>query len=222
MTAPRDTTPWIRDGRADGPIERAADAVVLIASLLLGVAAVAVLMLRLDAGTDALTRGALAVYGAGLLAMLACSALYNLNPRPHLRPVLRRLDRAAIFVMIAGTYTPFALVAIGGAWGMGLFAAVWLGAVAGILFTLLRPGRYDRLATASYLVLGWLVLVAIEPLVRAVSAAGLALLAAGGVLYSAGVGFHLWRRLPGQNAIWHGFVLAAAACHYAAVMIEIA
>ena len=153
--------------------ERIADAVVHGLGLTFGLAACVSLLIVLLPAADALRWLALGLYAAGLLAMLGCSALYNLAPPGRWKSHFRRLDHAAIFVMIAGTYTPFLLVAI-------------------------------------------------QPLVTAVSLAGLVLLGVGGLLYSLGVVFHLWTRLPYQNAIWHAFVLAAAACHFSAVMAEVA
>jgi hemolysin III len=155
------------------------------------------------------------------MAMLACSALYNLTAVGPRKRLFRRFDHAAIFAAIAGTYTPFLLVAVGGARGLGLLAFVWVVAAGGIAVELLGLRRSERLSVAAYLLLGWSIVGALGPLSAAVSPPGVALLAAGGVLYSAGVVFHLWRSLPFQNAVWHGFVLAAAACHYAAVLREV-
>jgi hemolysin III len=114
------------------------------------------------------------------------------------------------------------LVAVGGAWGYGLLAFVWSVALGGVVLKLFWPRRLDRLSVAAYLLLGWSIVVVLDPLLGALSAAGLALLAAGGLLYSLGVVFHLWQRLRYQNAIWHAFVLAAAACHFSAVLSEVA
>lgn len=158
------------------------------------------------------------IYGASLLAMVGCSALYHLSRAARRKLLFRRLDHAAIFLLIAGTYTPFALNRIGGYWGAGLLAFVWAVAASGILFKLLRPGALERASVAAYVLLGWSGLAAIERLLAALSTGTLLLLAAGGLLYTAGVLFHLWTRLPYQNAIWHAFVLAGAACHYAAVV----
>lgn len=202
--------------------ERAADAAVHVLGLVFGLAACASLAIAVLPSRDALLWLALGLYGAGLLAMLACSALYNLAPPGPWKAVFRRLDHAAIFVMIAGTYTPFALIAIGGAWGLGLLAFVWSVALCGVLVKLFWPRRLERLSVAAYLLLGWSIVVALDPLLGAVSAAGLLLLGIGGLLYSLGVVFHLWHRLPYQNAIWHALVLAAAACHFSAVLGEVA
>jgi hemolysin III len=193
---------------------------VHIVGLTLGLAGcaglAAAVLLRPDAGP----RLTLAV---GLMAMLVGSALYNLTDAaaPARKRLFRRLDHAAIFLMIAGTYTPFTLVAIGGAWGAGLLAFVWAVAAAGIAAELLSLRRHDGLAVAMYLLLGWSILPALVSVPAALSPSGVALLAAGGVLYSVGAGFHLWRSLPFQNPIWHGFVLAAA-YHYTAVLREVA
>jgi hemolysin III len=207
--------------------ERRADAAVHVVGLALGLAGcvglAAAALSRPDAGPRLLA--GLVPYAAGLTAMLACSALYNLTDAtaaPARKRLFRRLDHAAIFLMIAGTYTPFALVAIGGAWGAGLLAFVWAVAAGGVAAELLGVRRSERLSVAAYLLLGWSILPALGPLSAAVSPAGVALLAAGGALYSVGAGFHLWRGLPFQNAVWHGFVLAGAACHYAAVLREVA
>ena len=202
--------------------ERIADAVVHGLGVVFGLAACVFLAIAVLPTHDALLWLAVGFYGTGLLAMLTCSALYNLCGPGRWKGVFRRLDHAAIFVMIAGTYTPFTLISIGGAWGYGLLAFVWTVALGGVALKLGWPLRFDRLSVAAYLLLGWSIVVALDPLLGAVSAAGVALLGLGGLLYSLGVVFHLWQRLPYQNAIWHAFVLAAAACHFSAVLGEVA
>ncbi len=202
--------------------ERIADAVVHSLGLVFGLAGCISLAIAAWPRNDVLLHLALALYGLGLLAMLGCSALYNLSNHGRWKVIFRRLDHAAIFVMIAGTYTPFTIVVLGDAVGLGLLAFVWTVALAGVVLKLFWPHRLDRLSVAAYLLLGWSIVVAAGPLWGAVSAAGLGLLLAGGLLYSLGVVFHLWNRLPYQNAIWHAFVLAAAACHFTAVFSEVA
>ncbi|MPZ11399.1 MAG: hemolysin III family protein [Kiloniellaceae bacterium] len=202
--------------------ERVADAAVHGLGLLFGLAACVILAIAVLPSHDALLWLALGLYGFGLLAMLGCSALYNLCGPGRCKAVLRRLDHASIFVMIAGTYTPFMLIAIGGTWGLGLLALVWFVALCGVALKLFWPWRFERLSVAAYLLLGWSILVVFDPLLGAMSAAGLALLVAGGLLYSLGVVFHLWQRLPYHNVIWHAFVLAAAACHFSAVLSDVA
>lgn len=163
----------------------------------------------------------LAIYGLALVATFTCSAGYNLVVRPKLKEVLRRIDHAAIFLMIAGTYTPFVLIKMNNSWGLGLLAVVWTMAAIGIAIKLFAPRFLDGLSTALYLVQGWAVVAAWEPLMSALPGRVLTLLVVGGVLYTIGVVFHLWERLPYQNAIWHGFVLSAASCHYAAVIVVV-
>lgn len=202
--------------------ERVADAAVHAVGLVCGLAACVALAAVAAPQADARMGLALAVYAAGLLAMLGCSAAYNVSRSPRRRRWLRRIDHAAIFVMIAGTYTPFALVTIDGAWGLGLLLFVWTVAVLGVLGKLFLAARFERWSIPAYLLLGWTVLVALEPLLERLSLAGLILLAAGGLLYTAGVAFYRWERLPFQTAIWHGFVLAAAACHFTAILGDVA
>jgi hemolysin III len=202
--------------------ELRADAVVHLLGLGFGLAACITLVVFVALRPD-LPRGlSLGIYGFGLLAMLACSALYNLTTHARLKAVFRRFDHAAIFVMIAGTYTPFSLIVIGGGWGAALLAFVWTVALVGVVLKLRYPLRFEKLSVVAYLLLGWVILAALEPLLSSMSLAALILLVTGGGLYSLGVVFHLWERLPYQNAIWHIFVLAAAACHYAAILVDVA
>lgn len=168
---------------------------------------------------------AVAIYGASLIAMLAFSASYNLAgiklARGRALEWLRRLDHAAIYVKIAGTYTPYGVIA-GGAVGKWLLIGVWSGAALGFLGKLLAPHCWQRFSLALYLGLGWAFLLAAEPISRSISKATLLLVAIGGLLYTVGVLFHLWERLPFQNAIWHLFVLVATFVFYAALLVEIA
>ncbi len=202
--------------------ERRVDLCVNGLAIIAGVIGVGVLM------AAAIPRGSpplafsLLVYSGGLLAMLIISALYNGRINATNSGLLRRLDHAAIFVMIAGTYTPFLVVKLDGAWSRWLLVYVWAVAAVGVAMKLIWPYRFERLSVALYLMLGWTILIAIKPLFAAVSLTAIALLVAGGVSYSVGVIFHLWERLPYQQPIWHGFVIAGAACHYAAVLGEIA
>jgi hemolysin III len=208
----------VPDRRLESSSEWRVDAMVHVVGLICGLAACTTLAIVALPVEDPSVRISLAVYGAALLAMLGCSALYNIADDGPRKALWRRLDHAAIFVMIAGTYTPFASIAIGGAWGTGLLVFVWTVAAAGVVLKLLDPGRFETLSIAAYLSLGWTILVAINPLIAAVSLRALVLLAAGGILYSAGVLFYRWHRLPYQRAIWHGFVLTAAACQYFAIL----
>ncbi|PID35310.1 MAG: DNA-binding protein [Rhodobacterales bacterium] len=160
----------------------------------------------------------LIIYALGLIATFAFSAAYNMCLHPGARAVLRRFDHAAIFIMIAGTYTPMALIGIGGAKGVLLASAVWSIAVIGVFLKLFFFHRFYRTTHVLYLVQGWLALIAIVPMVRALPLPATVLIVLGGVTYTLGTLFHHRDDLPFNRAIWHGMVLAAAATHYAAVL----
>lgn len=198
-----------------------ADACIHAVGILASLGALIVLVIVALPTQQTLSIASLVIYGTGLVSLFVFSACYNLIPRPGWKAVLRRLDHAGIFVMIAGTYTPFAIL-MGGAWGYGMLAAVWSVTIIGVTLKLLAPGSLERASTWLYLVQGWAVLIALDPLSAALPERALTLLMAGGALYTVGVAFHLWRRLPYHNAIWHGFVVVAATCHYAAVLDGVA
>lgn len=155
-------------------------------------------------------------YVVALLTVLSISLAYNLWPLTPAKWVLRRFDHAAIYLLIAGTYTPFLAQLDEGAPAM--IALVWSAALAGMAIKLLLPGRFDRLAIVFYLAIGWSGVVVARPLLEALPAATVALIFAGGVVYSAGVVFFVWHRLRFQNALWHGFVVTGAGLHCAAVI----
>jgi hemolysin III len=202
--------------------ERVADGCIHVIGVTASLVALTVLLIVGVETRATLWIVSLAIYGLALVAMFSCSAGYNLVVRPKLKEVMRRLDHAAIFLMIAGTYTPFILIKMNNAWGLSLLAVVWIMAAIGIAIKLFAPRFLEGLLTALYLVQGWAVIAAWEPLMSAMPGRVLTLLMVGGVLYTIGVVFHLWERLPYQNAIWHGFVLSAASCHYAAVVLAVA
>ncbi len=161
---------------------------------------------------------ALGLYGAGLMAMLTCSALYNLSIDHPQRDLFRRLDHAAIFLMIAGTYSPFGLLAIRGPKGVKLLFYVWTVAGIGAALKILAPHQFEQLSLVVYLLLGWAIVIVRHDLRSDIPRPGMALMAVGCALYSIGVVFYLWSGLHYQVAIWHAFVLAAAACHYASIV----
>jgi hemolysin III len=196
--------------------ELVADGVVHALGLALGGAGALSLLIFALVNGNAIAP--LAIYAAGLLAMLGCSAAYNLLRTSPWRAWLRRLDHAAIFAMIAGSYTPFTTLGLDEPWSTVLTVVVWSVAALGIGLKLWQPHRVEPISVALYLVLGWIGLVALGDMLTALSTSTIALLGAGGILYSAGVIFHLWRTLPYHNAIWHGFVLVAAILHYIAVL----
>lgn len=173
------------------------------------------------AGSAAVT-ASVAAYCVGLVLMVSASAAYNLARPGRAKEQLRRLDHAAIYVMIAGSYTPFLANLVAPPWGPILLATVWAAAAVGILLKLAAPRRYERLGTALYLIQGWILLPAIGPIGAGLPGIVLGLLLAGGVVYTLGVGVHSARRLRYHNAIWHAMVLAAAALHFGAVAVAFA
>jgi hemolysin III len=158
------------------------------------------------------------VYAVSLVVALAFSAAYNIWPVSRTKWMLRRCDQAAIFLLIGGTYTAFLTWASDGTITIFAMTAIWTVAILGMLLKLALPGRFDRLSIAAYLALGWSGLIFVPTAMRVMPGVALCLVVLGGLLYSAGVIFHLWERLRFQNAIWHAFVLVAAVCHYGAVI----
>lgn len=197
--------------------ERIVDTCIHVAGISLSVAVTVGLMLVAAVQLSALDIAGLGVYCLGMVGMFVSSACYNMVSHHTWKEFFRRLDHAAIFVMIAGSYTPFTLLKIGGAAGYGLLATVWAIAIAGVILKLRFPRRLERISIALYLIQGWAIVVALDPLMASLSTRALTLLVLGGCLYTVGVVFHLWERLKFHNAIWHGFVLVAAACHFGAV-----
>lgn len=161
------------------------------------------------------------IFGAALILCFTTSTLYHSVQVERIKRLLRTLDHTAIFLLIAGTYTPFLLVNLRGPWGWSLFAVIWGLTFAGIALRLFLKGRLHGLVVSIYVAMGWIVVVAIQPMLERVGTGGLVLLAAGGLAYTAGVVFYKWRRLPYNHAIWHGFVLAGAALHFFAVLFYV-
>ena len=161
------------------------------------------------------------IFGATLVFLYMASTLYHTIHSPHAKTVLRVLDHSAIFLLIAGTYTPFTLVNLHGPWGWSLFGLIWGLAILGIAlqFSLLR--RYPFLRVVLYVAMGWLAILAIKPLALSVPPVGLMLLIAGGVAYTAGITFYVWHRLPYHHAIWHVFVLAGSVFHFFSVFYSV-
>lgn len=161
------------------------------------------------------------VYGASLLLLYVASTLYHAVSHVKIKARLKVFDHCMIYVLIAGTYTPFTLTSLRGPWGWTLFGLIWGLAIAGIVFKLFYTGRFQWLSTGIYLAMGWLVVIAIEPLMKALPQGAFAWLMAGGIAYTLGTVFYMSRRLPYAHAIWHGFVLAGSVCHFAAVLIQV-
>jgi hemolysin III len=159
-----------------------------------------------------------AIFGAMALLLYLASTLYHALPGTRAKDIFERLDHAAIYLLIAGTYTPFALGALRGPWGWALLAVIWGLALVGVTLKSLFGPRFPIVSTAVYLLMGWLVVVAYRPLLESVAPAGIALLLAGGLCYSLGVAFYAWKRLRYGHLVWHLFVLGGTVCHFFAVL----
>lgn len=161
------------------------------------------------------------IFGATLILLYLSSTLYHSITAPRAKVVLRLLDHVAIYLLIAGTYTPFLLVNLRGPWGWSLFALVWGIALTGILLKVSPLGQKRGLSLTLYLALGWIILIAIKPLLGYLDPNGIRLLVAGGIAYTGGVIFYCWKRLPYNHAIWHLFVLAGSCFHFFAVLLYV-
>jgi hemolysin III len=201
--------------------EEIAHAVTHGVGLLLSIGGLAVLVAFSSMYGDAWHITSTSIYGVTLILLYASSTLYHGIPHAKAKQVLQRLDHAAIFLLIAGTYTPFTLVNLRGSWGWTLFGLVWGIAIAGMVLELVCKKRYKRLSISLYLGLGWLVLIAIKPMLTSVGTGGLLLLLGGGLCYSFGVIFYVWKNLSYHHAIWHVFVLAGSLLHFFSVLFYV-
>jgi hemolysin III len=207
-----------RAGRLYSEFEQRADVTIHVLGIVFAINASLWLLWHV---TGLSVLASVSVYCAGLLAMIGCSAAYNLMP--HHRPskqVLRRLDHAAIFIMIAATYTPFAVNRLGHPQGDVILAIIWVAATVGVAVKVLFPRRFEMVSLGLYLAMGWLIVTVIKPLSLHLAAADFWLLVAGGLVYSGGVIFYVVERIPYHKALWHGAVLLAAILQYAAIASE--
>ncbi len=208
-----------RADRSYSRAERAADAVIHATGVIFAINGGLWLLFHV---TGLGVVASVSVYCVGLVAMLTASAIYNLWPHGNAKDWLRRFDHAAIFVMIAATYTPFAVNRLHQPAGETILGLIWLGATVGVVMKLLFPRRFEIASMALYLGMGWLVVTVIRPLSAAMAATDFWLLIAGGLVYSAGVVFYLVERIPYHKPIWHGFVLVAVMLHFIAIASEFA
>ena len=180
----------------------------------LSIAALVVMILWSVAYGDAWHVVAASIYGASLILLYTASTLYHAFPWPRVKALFQQLDHAAIYILIAGTYTPFALINLRGAWGWTLLGIVWGIALIGVVLELAMTKRIKWLSLSLYLGLGWMALIAIKPMIDNVDFGGLMLLVAGGLAYTFGVIFYVRKSLPYHHAIWHLFVLAGSVFHF--------
>jgi hemolysin III len=202
-------------------VEELANCVTHGVGLALSLAGLVALVALAWGNGDALHVASVSVYGASLVTLYAASTLYHGARGERAKRFLQVLDHCCIYLLIAGTYTPFSLLMLRGGWGWTLFGLAWGIAVAGILFRIVFGTRYRAVAVASYVALGWLCVIAAKPILTLVPAGALAWLVAGGVAYTSGVFFFASKRLRHGHAIWHLFVLCGSVCHYLAVVLYV-
>jgi hemolysin III len=201
--------------------EEIAHAITHGVGLLFSVAGLVVLVVFASLRGDVWHIVSCSIYGTTLVLLYTASTLYHAIPSPRAKDVFRILDHAAIYLLIAGTYTPFTLVNLRGPWGWTLFGVVWGLALFGVVLEGVAQQRVRILSVVLYLGLGWLVAIAVKPLLDSVAIGGLVLLLLGGLAYSVGVVVYGWRRLPYHHAIWHVFVMAGSVCHFFAVLFYV-
>lgn len=204
--------------RTQSPGEEIANSVSHGVAFLAAVAAAPVLVLSAVRHGGAARIAGASVFAATMVLLYLTSALYHALPGNRAKRVFQVLDHAAIFLMIAGTYTPFTLGVLRGAWGWTLFGLVWGLALAGVVLTAAGGVRYPKLTTGLYLAMGWLILVAVKPLWLRMPSLGLFWLVAGGIAYTVGVVFYAANRVRYSHFVWHLFVITGTACHFIAVL----
>ncbi|NOH81399.1 hemolysin III family protein [Vibrio sp. RE86] len=170
---------------------------------------------------DTMTLVSMSVYGGSMILLFLASTLYHAIPSPKAKRALKTFDHCAIYLLIAGSYTPFLLVTLRTPLALGLMGVIWAIALFGIVMKLAFVYRFKKLSLVTYLTMGWLSLIVIYQLALNLSVEGLTLLALGGVIYSLGVIFYVAKRIPYNHAIWHGFVLAGCACHFFAIYLYV-
>ncbi len=161
------------------------------------------------------------IFGASMIILYLASTLYHALPWPSVKSVMRVFDHCAIYVLIAGTYTPFLLVSMRGPWGWSLLVVMWGIAVLGCAFKAFHTGKFDRLSTGLYVAMGWMIVVALKPALEVIPVGAMVLMAIGGLAYTGGVFFYSCNRIPYNHAIWHGFVLAGTVAHFFAILFYV-
>lgn len=190
--------------------------------MVLSIVGLVLLLIKSTAhNADALTLTSMGIYGSSMIVLFLASTLYHAIPYQRAKRALKTFDHCAIYLLIAGSYTPFLLVSLRTPLAFGLMAVIWGIALFGIIMKLAFVYRFKRLSLVTYLAMGWLSLIVIYQLAMNLSVGGLTLLAAGGVIYSLGVIFYVAKRIPYNHAIWHGFVLAGCACHFFAIYLYV-
>lgn len=194
--------------------EELANAITHGIGLILSIAALVLLILRTVTHYNSAFLTSAIVFGTSMIILYLCSTLLHSIPFQKTKKLFTILDHSAIYILIAGTYTPFLLVTLQGTLGWTLFFIIWSIAVLGVVFKAIFANRFNIVSTIGYLAMGWLIIVAIVPIYQSLDLMGFILLVTGGVLYSVGTIFYLWERLPYSHAVWHLFVLAGSSCMF--------
>lgn len=200
------------------PGEEIANSVTHGIGTVLSVVGMAILIHRAISHGTVLHVVSFAIYGTALILVHFASTLYHALPRSRVKSLFRILDHCSIYLLIAGTYTPFLILCLWGRWGITLFVTVWVLAIVGILYKTMFLGRFKKSSVAMYLIMGWLIVVAAREVWLKVPHAALLYVALGGLLYTVGIVFFAWKR-PYHHAIWHLFVLGGSACHYLGILL---
>ena len=188
----------------------------------IGIAVLSILVVFASLHKGAWEIVSVSIYGATFILMYLASTLYHSVSNPRAKRILKIIDHSAIYLLIAGTYTPYALAPLRGAFGWSIFGAIWGAALVGIFFKAFFTGRFKWVSLGSYLFMGWFCLVAVKPLFHELGTTGFVLLAAGGLCYSVGAIFYAWTSLKWSHAVWHVFVLAGSLCHFLSILYGIA
>ncbi|KAA9002689.1 hemolysin III family protein [Affinibrenneria salicis] len=190
--------------------------------LVLGIVGLVLLLTQAHrTGADAVAIASYSLYGGSIILLFLASTLYHAIPSPRAKPWLKRFDHCAIYILIAGTYTPFLLVGLGTPLALGLMVVIWAIALLGVIFKLAFVHRFEAMSLITYLVMGWLSLIVVYELAQKLSIWGVALLALGGAIYTLGVIFYACKRIPYNHAIWHAFVLGGSLCHFLAIYLYV-
>jgi hemolysin III len=202
--------------------EELAHAITHGVGVVMGIAVLLVLLVFSSQRKSAWEVVSCAVYGTTFILLFLGSTLYHAAQNPRTRRMLKIVDHSAIYLLIAGTYTPFALVPLRGGLGWTIFGAIWGCALLGIAFKVFFTGRFKAVSLISYLFMGWFCVIAVKPLYRELNTAGFVFLAVGGLCYTVGAIFYAWKALPWSHTIWHLFVLAGSVCHFFSILFGIA
>ncbi|KHA59920.1 hemolysin [Vibrio variabilis] len=198
--------------------EEIANTITHALGMVLGIVGLVLLLVKaIDHNADTLTITSMSIYGSSMIVLFLASTLYHAIPYQRAKRALKTFDHCAIYLLIAGSYTPFLLVSLRTPLAIGLMIVIWSIALIGIIMKLAFVYRFKKLSLVTYLLMGWLSLIVIYQLALNLEVGGLTLLAVGGLIYSLGVIFYVAKRIPYNHAIWHGFVLAGCACHFFAI-----